>query len=131
MPLDLKFKIFVQVKQVQAFSKTLFFIFSINMHLSRKSIFAEMKLLLWLKNYTLLSLREKNQENRDNYKIQHNLCKKLLRKPKDSYFSNFDTKKITNNRTFWKTVVPLFTNKPSKSENIINEGDKSISDEKK
>ena len=131
MPLDLKFKIFVQVKQVQAFSKTLFFTLSINMHLSRKSIFAEMKLLLWLKNYTLLSLREKNQENRDNYKIQHNLCKKLLRKTKDSYFSNFDTKKITNNRTFWKTVVPLFTNKPSKSENIINEGDKSISDEKK
>ena len=52
-------------------------------------------------------LREKNQANRDNYK------------------------KITDNRTFWKTVFPLFTNKPPKCENIIiNEGDKSISDEK-
>ena len=41
---------------------------------------------------------------------------------------------MTDNRTFWKAVVLLFTNKPSKSENIffiINEGDKSISDEKK
>ena len=36
------------------------------------------------------------------------------------------------NRTFLKTVVPLFTNKPSESENIIiNNGDKSISDERK
>ena len=55
-----------------------------------------------------------------------------MRKTKNSYFSNLDTKKITDNRTFWKTIVPLFTNKPSKSENIIiNDGDKRISDEKK
>ena len=40
-------------------------------------------------------------------------------------------KKITDNRTFWRTVVPLFTSKPSKSENIINEDDKRISNEKK
>ena len=77
-------------------------------------------------------LREKNQPNRDTYKLQRNFCKKLLRKTKNSYFSNLDTKKITDNRTFWKTIVPLFTNKPSKSENIIiNDGDKRISDEKK
>ena len=77
-------------------------------------------------------LRQKNQANRDNYKIQRNLCKKLQRKSKNSIFSNLDTKKITDCRTFWKTVVPLFTSKPSKSENfIINEGDKSISDETK
>ena len=36
-----------------------------------------------------------------------------------------------DSRTFWKTDVPLFRNKPSKIENIINEDDKSISDEKK
>ena len=77
-------------------------------------------------------LREKNQANRDNYKIQRNLCKKLLRKTKNSYFSNLDTKKITDKRTFWKTVALPFTDKLSKSENIIiNEGDKSISNEKK
>ena len=41
--------------------------------------------------------------------------------------------RFRNNRTFWKTVVSLFTNKLSKSENviIINDSDKSISDEKK
>ena len=41
-------------------------------------------------------------------------------------------KKITNNIIFWEAVAPLFTNKPSKSENILtNEGDKSRSDEEK
>ena len=41
-------------------------------------------------------------------------------------------KKSHGYRTFWKTIVPLFTSKPSKSESfIINEGDKSISDETK
>ena len=40
-------------------------------------------------------LREKNQANRDNYKIQRDLCKTLLRKTKNSkkYFSNLDIKK--------------------------------------
>ena len=54
-----------------------------------------------------------------------------MRKTKNSYLSNLDTKKITESITFWKKVVPLFTSKPSKSENIIIiEGDKSISHEK-
>ena len=53
-----------------------------------------------------------------------------MRKTKNSYKKSY--KKIMENRTFLKTVVPLFTNKPSKSENIIiNKGDKSISDERK
>ena len=56
-------------------------------------------------------LSEKCQANKDNYKILRNLCKKLLQKTKNSYFSNLDRKKLTNNRTFWKKVVPLFTNK--------------------
>ena len=39
-------------------------------------------------------------------------------------------KKITNNGTFWKTVVPLFTNKVSRGEKIIlTEAEKYISDD--
>ena len=77
-------------------------------------------------------LREVNQANRDNYKIERILCKKLLWKTINSYFSGLDTKKITVNITFWKKVVPLFRNKPSKRENvIINEGSKSISGARK
>ena len=57
-------------------------------------------------------LREKNQANKDNYKIQRNLCKKNLRKTKTHILAILIQKKNrTDNRTFWKTVVPLFTNK--------------------
>ena len=55
----------------------------------------------------------------ENYKIQGNLCKKLSRKTKKSYFERLNTKKITDDRTFWKNVVPLFTNKVSRGEKII------------
>ena len=65
-------------------------------------------------------------------KFSVTFAKNFCKKNKNSCFSNLNTKKITDNRTFCKTVVPLFTNKLSKSENIIiNECDKTISDEKK
>ena len=65
-------------------------------------------------------------------KFSVTFAKKFCKKNKNSCFSNLNTKKITDNRTFCKTVVTLFTNKLSKSENIIiNECDKTISDEKK
>ena len=77
-------------------------------------------------------LKDKSQTSRENYKIQRNLCKKLLRKTKKSYFESLNTKKITDNRTFWKTVVPLFTNKASRGEKtILNEAEKHISADKK
>ena len=60
----------------------------------------------------------------ENHKIQQNLCKKLLRKTEKSYFESLNTKKITDDRTFWKNVVPLFTNKVSRGEKItLNEAE--------
>ena len=38
-------------------------------------------------------LKEKSKTNRENYKIQRNLCKKLLRKTKKSHFKSLNTKK--------------------------------------
>ena len=65
-------------------------------------------------------------------KIQQDLCKRLLRKTKESYFESFNTKKITDNRNFWQTVVPVITKKSSKGEKItLNEAEKHISDDKK
>ena len=64
-------------------------------------------------------LKDKSQTSRENYKIQRNLCKKLLRKRKKSYFESFNIKKITDNRTFWQNVVPPFTKKASKGEKIF------------
>ena len=64
-------------------------------------------------------LKDKSQTSRENYKIQRNLCKKLLRKRKKSYFESFNIKKIKDNRTFWQNVVPSFTKKASKGEKIF------------
>ena len=35
----------------------------------------------------------------------------MIRKEKKSFFSNLNTKDINDNKTFWKTVKPLFTEK--------------------
>ena len=45
------------------------------------------------KKYLPANEAPSNQANKDNYKIQHTLCIKLLRKIKNSYFCNLDTKK--------------------------------------
>ena len=74
-------------------------------------------------------LKDKSQTSRENYKIQRNLCKKLLRKTKKSYFESLNTKKITDNSTF---CVPLFTNKASRGEKIIlTEAEGHIPDDKR
>ena len=52
-----------------------------------------------------------------------------MKNTKKSYFKNLDTKKITDNRSFWRTVLRLFTQDPPKVEkiNLIDDG-KTISD---
>ena len=42
-------------------------------------------------------LKDKSETSRENYKIQRNLCKKLSRKTKKSYFESLNIKKITDN----------------------------------
>ena len=68
--------------------------------------------------------------NRENYKIQRNFCKKLLRKTKKSYFNTKNLNPV-DKRIFWETIVPLFTKKAPKGEEIIlNQAEKHISDDK-
>ena len=67
-------------------------------------------------------LKSKSLKDRKKYNIQRNFCKKLLRTTKKEYFNNLDTKKVTDNKAFWRTVVPTFSNKNSKSDKIsLNE----------
>ena len=58
--------------------------------------------------------------------------KKLSKNTKKSYFENLDTyKKITDKRSFWRTVLPLFTQNSSKGEkiNLVHDA-KTISSDK-
>ena len=55
---------------------------------------------------------------------------KMLKNSKRTYFNNLDIRKVTDNRRFWKTVIPIFSNKFSKSEKIsLTEGNKTISND--
>ena len=58
-------------------------------------------------------------ENRRSYKKQKNFCVNLFRRKKKQYYSNLDVKNVTDNKLFWKTVGPLFSNKNSKTGKMI------------
>ena len=61
-------------------------------------------------------LKHRTDTSNKNYSTQENLCKKLLKNTKKSYFENLGTKNITDNKSFWRTVPPLFNQNSSKSE---------------
>ena len=52
------------------------------------------------------------------YTKQRNYSVTLIRKGKKKYYGSLDVKDITDNKEFWKTVKPLFSDK-SKSRRTI------------
>ena len=56
-------------------------------------------------------LNTKSDIDRKAYNKQRNLCVGLIRREKKNFFNNISTRDITDNKTFWKTVKPLFTDK--------------------
>ena len=66
------------------------------------------------------------------FQKQRNKCVKILRKAKVYYYGNLDLKDISDNRKFWKTVKPLFSDKIQTPGSItLLEGDELVSDDKK
>ena len=61
---------------------------------------------------------KRNYENWSLYKKQRNYCLSLLRKTKKAYFEKLNIKEIGYNKTFWKTVLPNFSDKDNKSSKI-------------
>ena len=65
--------------------------------------------------------RKRSDENKWKYSKQRNYCVSLLRKTKKNYCNNLNEKKITDNKTFWKTVKPFLSDKtPSDEKNNFN-----------
>ena len=56
-------------------------------------------------------LNTKSDIDRKVYNKQCNLCVSLIRQEKKNFFNNISTRDITDNKTFLKTVKPLFTDK--------------------
>ena len=58
-------------------------------------------------------LRSRSTEDRSTYNQQRNFCLSPVRKAKKDYCSNLDHKKVTDNKSFSRTVKPLFSDKNS------------------
>ena len=56
--------------------------------------------------------------------LRHGLNKK-------DYFETLDIKSVTDNKMFWKTVAPLFSNKSKASNKITSENEKLIINDQK
>ena len=66
----------------------------------------------------------------DSYKKQHNFCVNFFRKSKKEYFQNINVKDINDNKKFWKTIKPFFSNKGLNTDNLMPiENNKLISEE--
>ena len=77
-------------------------------------------------------IRKSNDKNWENYKKQRNFCVDLLRKTEAEYFQNLNVKDLSDNRKFWKTIKPYFSNKDLNSNRLsLKEKGNLVSDEKK
>ena len=120
-------KMNLNTTDLERFMKTVFHIFNKHAPIKRKHIRANEapfmtkdlhKAIMKRSKLRNKFLKSRNLSDRKNYTSQRNLCKKLLKNTKRTYSNNLDIKKVTDNRTFWKTVILLFSNKFSKSEKI-------------
>ena len=58
---------------------------------------------------------------------KRNYCVSLLRKSKREYYSNLDVKNITDNKTFWKAVIPFLSNIVTSTQKItLTDNDKVV-----
>ena len=72
------------------------------------------------------------EENKILYKRQRNFSVNLLRKEKKKYYNNLDMKIFQDNKKFWQTIKPLFSDKQHdiKRNIVIVENNSVISDNK-
>jgi DNA polymerase III epsilon subunit-like protein len=60
---------------------------------------------------------------------QRNFCNRLAKRTRKKHYNNLDIKDITDNKKFWNTVLPFFSDKSCVREKImLRENDKIISD---
>ena len=70
--------------------------------------------------------RDKTDETRRAYKKQKNYCSNLYKKERKKYYANLDVRKITDNKRFWQTMKPLFSDKNLGTNSITLVEDKDI-----
>ena len=63
-------------------------------------------------------LKYKTVSNKISYNKQRNYCVNLCRKEKKLSYNNLDINKVIDNKQFWKTIKPAFSEKSNKSDKI-------------
>ena len=63
--------------------------------------------------------KKRTNDNWANYKKQSNFDVNLLRKTKTDYFQNLNISDLSDNKKFWKTIKPYFTNKGLNSNKLL------------
>ena len=58
--------------------------------------------------------KENSFINELEYKTQRSFCTTLIRKTESNFYNNLNLNKITDNKSFWKTVKLSFTEKRKK-----------------
>ena len=61
----------------------------------------------------------KTDADRIAYNKQRNYCVSLIRKEKKAYYSNLNIRDVTDNKTFWRKVKPLFSEKVNLQTKIL------------
>ena len=70
--------------------------------------------------------KRRSDENWNNYTKQRNFCVKQLRQTKEKHFSDINVKSISDNKKFWKTIKPFFSNKGLNTNSMMLVEDKGI-----
>ena len=65
-----------------------------------------------------------------NYKKQKNHCSRMYKKERKNLFNELNTSFVSDNKLFWKTVKPFFSNNGNHRGNVkLVEGDKLLQDD--
>ena len=76
-------------------------------------------------------MKRSKLRNGSEYKRQRNLCSNLLKESKKRHF-NLNVKDVTENKQFWRTIKPFFTEKSKTTNNIIlTENNQTVREDRK
>ena len=77
------------------------------------------KIIMNRSRYKNKYFKNKTVENWEKYREHRDDCVKLTKKVKREYFQNLKITSINDNKTFWKTVKPFFSDKGNKDQKKI------------
>ena len=76
--------------------------------------------------------KNRSAENKKAFKKNFFYCNRLYKRERKSFYSQLNLKNVTDNKKFWATVNPFFSNKGGNKEDIVLvNGDEIISDNAK